>query len=186
MHDMVENDPLLNSDSRLGETERSSATSTWSPTDSGRLHFRVDSLNDPSATKEVRLSVPLDEANLVSSLRGDGLHAPAFDIDSPVYVVPSSTSGHYHLYLERPITWRTYRRLLRAFHRAGYVENAVYWRSLDRGATFLRLPWVRKTVEEAAHGSQDAAADQRTADRAIRRIRWRVRCKLLYWWLTGN
>lgn len=160
--------------------------SAWSPTDSGRLHFRVDSLNDPSAGKEVLLRVPLDEANLVSSQRGDGLHAPALDIDSPVHVVPSSTPGHHHVYLEKPVTWRTYRRLLRALCRAGYVEEAVYWRSLDRGATFLRLPWVRKTAAEAAHGSQDAAADQRAADRAMRRIRWRVRCKLLCWWFTGN
>ena len=175
--------------------ERSVPPPAWSPPDSGRLYFRVDSLNDPSAEKEarlrvpldeVRLRVPLDEANLVASLRGDGLHSPAFDIDSPVHVIPSSTPGHHHLYLERPITWRTYRRLLRALHRAGYVESGVYWRSLDRGATFLRLPWIRKTADEVAHGSQDAAADQRAADRAMRRIRWRVRCKLICWWLTGN
>jgi hypothetical protein len=158
----------------------------WSPVDAGRLHFRVDSLNDPSAGRETRLTVPLHEANLVASLRSDGLHSPAFDIDSPVYVIPSSTPGHHHLYLERPITWRSYRRLLRALHRAGYVENAVYFRSLDRGATFLRLPWVKKTAEESARGTQVAAVDQRTADRVMRTIRWRVRCKLLYWWLTGN
>lgn len=158
----------------------------WSPTDAGRLYFRVDSLNDPSAGKEIRHSVPLDEANLVASLRGDGLHSPAFDIDSPVHVVASSTTGHYHLYLERPITWRSYRRLLRALRDAGYVEDAVYWRSLDRGATFLRLPWVRKTGDEAAHGHQDAARDQRAADLVMRRIRRRVRLKLAYWALTGR
>jgi hypothetical protein len=62
----------------------------------------------------------------------------------------------------------------------------VYFRSLDRGATFLRLPWVKKTAEESARGTQVAAVDQRTADRVMRTIRWRVRCKLLYWWLTGN
>lgn len=186
MSDIGANSPSPLAGEHRDELERSRVARTWSPTESGRLHFRVDSLNDPSAGKEVCLSVPLDEANLVASLRGDGLHSPAFDIDSPVHVVPSSTPDHYHLYLERPITWRTYRRLLRAFERAGYIENAVYWRSLDRGATFLRLPWVTKTTSEAAHGSQDAAADQRSADRAMRRIRWRVRCKLLYWWVTGN
>jgi hypothetical protein len=109
--------------------------------------------------------VPLDEANLVASLREEGPHSPAFDIDSPVHVVASSTAGHHHRYLERPITWRSYRRLLRAMRDAGYVEEAAYRRSLDRGATFLRLPWVRKTGDEAARGHQDAARDRRAADR---------------------
>lgn len=162
------------------------STSGWSPTDAGRLYFRVDSLNDPSAGKEIRHVVPLDEANLVASLRSDGRHSPALDIDSPIRAIPSSTPGHHHLYLERPITWRAYRRLLRALRAAGYVENAVYWRSLDRGATFLRLPWVRKTADEAAHGHQEAARNQQAADLAMRRIRRRVRCKLVYWTLTGR
>lgn len=157
--------------------------SEWSPTAVGRICVRVDSLNNPSAEAEVRRETPLAEANLVSSLRTDGLHSPALDIDSPVRVVAASTAGHHHLYLERPVTWKTYRRLLRALRDAGYIEDAVYWRSLDRGATFLRLPWVRKTEDEAAHGHQDAARDQNAADKAMRRIRRRVRAKLVLWWL---
>lgn len=170
----------------VNEQNPSQAKQMWCPADVGRLYFRVDSLNDPSVDKEVRHVVPLLEANLIASLRTDGLHSPALDIDSPVHVVSSSTSGHHHLYLERPITWRAYRRLLRALRNAGYVENAVYWRSLDRGATFLRLPWVRKTFDEAAHGHQDDARDQVNADRALRRIRRRVRIKLVYWWVIGR
>jgi len=158
----------------------------WTPLDAGRLHFLVRTLNDPSAGKEVREEVPVADANLVSSLLPGGAHAPALDVDTAVHVVPSTTPGHFHLYLERPTTWRAYRRLLRAMWRAGYLEEAVYWRSLDRGATFLRLPWVRKTADEASHGSQDRAADQKAADRAMRIIRARVRLKRAAWWLTGT
>jgi hypothetical protein len=170
----------------VAEQSPSQDEQEWCPVDIGRLYFRVDSLNDLSVDKEVRHSVPLTEANLVASLRPDGLHSPALDIDSPVHVVASSSTGHHHLYLERPITWRAYRRLLRALRNAGYVEDTVYWRSLDRGATFLRLPWVRKTGSEAAHGDKTAGWNPRTADRVMRRIRRRARIKLVYWWLCGR
>lgn len=158
----------------------------WSPTDAGRLCFHVATLNDPAAATEVRVPASLREANLVSSARTDGLHAPTLDIDSSAHLVPSSTPGHFHLYLDRPVTWRDYRRVLRALHRAGYIDDGVYWRSLDRGATFLRLPWVKKTDQEAALGTHDAPFDPERARRALARIRRRVRVKRALWWLSGR
>lgn len=84
-------------------------------------------------------------ANLVSSLLDDGRHAPALDIDLPCELRPSSTQGHYHLLIERPMSWRSYRRLLRALKRAGIIEPGYYRASLERRQTFLRLPHVKKT-----------------------------------------
>jgi hypothetical protein len=158
----------------------------WSPIDAGRCCVYVASLNDPTATEEVRVPATLETANLISSQCLNGLHAPALDIDSSVAVVRSSTTGHFHLYLDKPVSWRAYRRILRALYLAGYVEAGVYWRSLDRGATFLRLPWVRKTDDEAAHGSHDAPREPRKAQRALAKVRRRVQVKRAIWCLTGR
>lgn len=86
-----------------------------------------------------------DDANLVSSkLRDSNLHAPVLDIDFWSVLLPSSTEGHYHLYLDKPMTWRTYRRLLRALAKAGVIERGYYKAAKARRATFVRKPGVVK------------------------------------------
>lgn len=160
--------------------------SQWSPVDVGRRCVQVASLNDTTATREVRVTVPVADANLVASWCGPDQHAPALDIDSPAALVPSSTAGHFHLYLDKPTSWRAYRRVLRALYLAGYVDAGVYWRSLDRGATFLRLPWVHKTASEAALGSHDASVSPRAARKALSSVRRRVQVKRVLWWFTGR
>ena len=84
------------------------------------------------------------QANLVSSEWSDGLHRPSLDIDVSHEYRPSSTPGHAHLILHTPLTWRQYRRLLKALFKAGIIEPGYYRASLRRKATFLRPPWVRK------------------------------------------
>jgi hypothetical protein len=89
--------------------------------------------------------------NVVTSLmvggRGEGEHMPVIDCDYPVYVVPSSTPGHYHLYLNKPISWKHYRRVLRAMSHAGLIEPGYYRASLKRRLTRVRLPWIRKEAK---------------------------------------
>lgn len=89
-------------------------------------------------------TVWLDEADAISSELADGRHAPAIDLDVPARLIPSTTEGHAHLYIDVPMSWRQYKRLLRALVAAGVVEPGYYKASRRRGATFLRLPWVRK------------------------------------------
>lgn len=88
--------------------------------------------------QEVRRRCRESEANLISSLTVDGLHAPAIDLDFPCRLVPSSTSGHYHLYLDRTMSWRQYKRLLRAMLKAGLIEPGFYKIAKIRKQTFLR------------------------------------------------
>lgn len=83
-------------------------------------------------------------ANAVSSLLEDGTHAPAIDIDLPCRLVPSSTKGKFHLYIDHPTSWFRYRVMLWAMWKAGYVEKGYYKVSVQRKATFLRKPGVRK------------------------------------------
>lgn len=154
---------------------------TWGPADAGRQFWRAAKLNDLADVSEVLEPATPVEANLVGSRRADGLHAPALDLDHRAHLVPSTTAGHFHLYIDVPMTWRAYRRLLRAFYRAGILDRSVYWRSLDRGSTYVRPPGVQKTEEESVRGSISAPPDVRAARRSLRRIMCRVAVRRVGW-----
>lgn len=54
---------------------------------------------------------PRPDGHLISSyLHGSKLHAPILDIDVPVDLVPSTTPGHSHLYIDFTVStaplWR--------------------------------------------------------------------------------
>jgi hypothetical protein len=78
------------------------------------------------------------EATLVASLLRDGRHAPALDIDLPCRL-ESSSPRHYHLYIDKPMSWRAYKKILRAFRHAGIIEDGYYRASVQRKATHLRV-----------------------------------------------
>lgn len=65
-------------------------------------------------------------------------HLPVLDIDFEAHLVPSSTPGHYHLFLNQPIPWREYRRLLKALARAGIVEKDWVKSALSHGMSMVR------------------------------------------------
>jgi hypothetical protein len=90
-------------------------------------------------------------ANLITSLMpgiplapAGGVHKPVIDIDLPAQLVPSSTPGHYHLYLDVEVPWDAYVDLLEALAAAGIVEHGYVSASIARGYTAVRPPWVRK------------------------------------------
>lgn len=85
-----------------------------------------------------------DDAEVVSSEIYGGLHCPVLDIDIPAFLIPSSTPGHSHLYIDHPMKWRKYKRLLRALARAGIVEKGYVKASIYRKHTAVRVPWVKK------------------------------------------
>ena len=86
-------------------------------------------------------------ANAYFSQGADGYHYPCIDIDIPVRLVPSSTPGHSHLYVDEPITWGTYKRLLVALAEAGIVERGYLNASVAQGGTTVRMPHIKKGVE---------------------------------------
>lgn len=95
---------------------------------------------------------PQDEdANVVSShIVGTKLHAPILDLDFPHEYIPSTTPGHGHLYLNVPISrWRMF-FMLWGLYVGGVIEKGHFVWSVRRGGTFMRLPWIKKTPEEAA------------------------------------
>lgn len=94
----------------------------------------------------------LNRANVVTSVweasGGEGVHRLVLDIDHPVTVVPSSTPGHSHVYIDVPMSWDRAEQVLRALASAGIVEPGYASASMARGYTAVRLPWVSK--EEVA------------------------------------
>lgn len=78
-------------------------------------------------------------------------HSPVVDIDFPVRVVPSSTPGHHHLYLDGiMMKWEKYESLLKALADAGIIEGGYCKNSLRRQMTMVRLPHVKKPPSQQA------------------------------------
>lgn len=85
----------------------------WATDDYGRTYPTETLVADP-------------DGDLVTSRLADEVHLPLIDLDLPVALTPSKTPGHSHLVIDCPMTWRRYKRLLRALVRAGLVEKSWY------------------------------------------------------------
>lgn len=94
--------------------------------------------------------VPIDEANVVTSEAEylPGWHYPVLDIDFPCELVPSTTPGHFHLYLDRAIQWPDYEALLDALADAQIIERGYAEAAMRRQRTDVRLPWISKPGPE--------------------------------------
>lgn len=100
---------------------------------------RVVAADDPTANVVSSEVAPIEAGMPVL------WHAPALDIDIPCRYVESSTPGHGHLYFDSlHLTWTEYARLLGALADAGILEEGYVEASLERKATFLRMPGVQK------------------------------------------
>lgn len=103
---------------------------------------------DPSAHEA---TADLDQANVVSS---SGLlfdqHFPVLDLDVPAHLVPSSTPGHSHLYLDVSMTGEQLWWLCDVLVEVGVLERGYVDACRTRGYTSVRLPWIRKPDVKAA------------------------------------
>jgi hypothetical protein len=110
--------------------------------------------SDESEETERVVVESLREANLLSSAlvgpdgEPTGYHTLAIDVDLPVRVRETDTEGHYHLFIDAPMPWETYSKLLDALVEAGIVEEGFAGASKSREATHLRLPWVHKLLPD--------------------------------------
>lgn len=115
----------------------------------GRRFFHspeVDLVEQPGYDQKRVLpqEVPEEEANLIGSLTEDNLHAPVLDIDFPAQLIPSTTPGHYHLYLDKKIQWWQYQRLLRELALAGILEEGYAKGAYKQGYSAVRPPGITK------------------------------------------
>ena len=108
----------------------------------GRVAFEEGTSKNPNQ-KGAAPVTDLDEANVVLSSLGSG-HMPVLDLDYEAFTLPSSTPGHYHLYLNKKITWAQYIQVLTALSAAELIEPGFAGASIKRGYSAVRLPWVKK------------------------------------------
>lgn len=79
------------------------------------------------------------DANLISSLTDRGTHMPVLDIDAiPMELRPSKTPGHFHLFIDKELTWEQYDYLLGALEYAGIVEPNYVTAARQARQTFVR------------------------------------------------
>jgi hypothetical protein len=113
-------------------------------------HWSLDS-NDPmaGAVENTTFVGSAGQADIVTSITESDpyIHTVVLDIDMEAKLVPSSTEGHYHLYIDKTMGWDKYVRLLEALAEAGILEPGYVGASIARGFTAVRLPWVKKETE---------------------------------------
>lgn len=88
-------------------------------------------------------------------------HMLALDLDVPAWLVPSSTYGHGHLYVDLTLAnhggvpAEDLFEFLRAAAKIGLLEEGYVNACIERGMTSVRAPWVRKGREEDDAGASD-------------------------------
>lgn len=115
------------------------------------------SANDGESDDEDGLDVeklieelPLGNSNSVSSkIKNEpfapaGWHLPVLDFDFNVWASESSTPGHYHVILDKPMSWEKYKKLLEVMADCGLLEQGFLNASIEREASWVRTPWTDK------------------------------------------
>ena len=111
-------------------------------------HKSAREINGGSEDGDEALTIPVPAGkapNVITSMAtvtfGDeNTHLPCIDLDFPCSLVPSQTPGHYHLFLNKRITWEQYVPILRALADAGILQKGYVEGSIKRKATAVRVP----------------------------------------------
>ena len=124
-----------------------------------KLATGVATEDDPTGySGEVVPADRIEDAEVITSIDessptffGAHGHRPILDIDIPMHIIPSTTPGHGHLYIDMSLTWHQYERLLSVLADCKIIERGYYNVSVERGHTAVRLPWVKKEPLEPLH-----------------------------------
>lgn len=105
-------------------------------------------IGSPTKSRHQGLMTKIADKTFRSSRNNDDpdywFHAPTLDIDIPAYLIPSSTPGHSHLYIDVEITWDKYVKLLNVMAECGILEEGYVKASIAKGGTYVRLPHIKK------------------------------------------
>lgn len=69
---------------------------------------------------------------------------PAIRLSAPFRLFPSSTPGHFHLYVDKTTSWRRYKNLLYELKNAGLIESGYLDNALKNRKSFLLKQGVSK------------------------------------------
>ena len=89
-----------------------------------------------------------------SSLRIGALIQELFPEAEPRWV-PSTTSGHHHVYVDWPYLWDDYLGRLEKLMHLDIVEVGYYYASRERGVSFVRMPGVLKEEDDNPPSAMD-------------------------------
>lgn len=131
-----------------------------------RLYWFKKHLYSSESPKDDGLApVPTTEenANLIGSLTDKGMHMPLLDIDYDAALLPSSTPGHFHLYLNKAIKWDVYKKFLEAAAEAGIIQKGYADWSLARSQSFLRKPGVKKETGPALTAEKENSLTEKVS-----------------------
>lgn len=102
-------------------------------------------VDDDYSTDSVEETEDLNKADLITSqIKGENVHTLMIDLDVPAQLVPSTTPGHSHLYIDVIMLWPDYLGLLETLAEVGIIEPGYVKASKRRGYSSLRLPWIKK------------------------------------------
>lgn len=92
------------------------------------------------------LTTDIEKGNIITSMVTEKVthHKIVIDLDLPAKLIPSSTPGHFHLYIDHVMEKDAYFKLLAALMEAGLIEEGYYHASMARGYSAARLPWIKK------------------------------------------
>lgn len=75
----------------------------------------------------------------------EAVHMPVLDIDHMCHLYPSETEGHFHLYIDVPISWEDYEKVLAVLGEVGILEPGYVSACKSRKASFVApFPWKHK------------------------------------------
>lgn len=104
----------------------------------------------------------LSSETVFSSKKGKkALHRPVFDIDFEAQLIPSTTEDHFHLYFQKAVRWRAYKRVLKAMYKAGLIERGWYKLSVKRGMATMWLPKRKNALKAVAKRDSYGAVTQK-------------------------
>lgn len=112
----------------------------------GQVYQQVEDFTTYEAKSGRYDTTDLDLAKVITSRIVDDPehHKLILDVDLPAQLIPSSTEGHFHLYVDKPIEKAAWETLLFALAAAGLIEQGYMRASIARGFTAVRLPWIAK------------------------------------------
>jgi hypothetical protein len=100
----------------------------------------------------------VEQANLITSEAAPDTHYVMLDIDMDAALVPSTTPGHHHLYINKTMKWDDYELLLYVLADCGIISQGYYEASVEKKCTALRLPDVKKQPTDKSSDQKDIDA----------------------------
>jgi hypothetical protein len=121
----------------------------WTKSQETSFCAKLDDDSGQGPVNKDYVDTDYEHANLVTSAiigTGRTKHKPLLDIDLPCVLLPSSTEGHFHLFIDKEIPHEKYLVLIHSLEDCGIIEAGIRRQMTDLGRTAVRKPGIKKEV----------------------------------------